>query len=99
MELRATMETQPTNVLRNSNFKWQDQAGCVGMDTNIFFYDRNAKAQITKARKICGNCPVANDCLEFALANNIEDGMWGGKSGRERRNIRQVRARSRKVAV
>jgi WhiB family redox-sensing transcriptional regulator len=90
------MEVQPTNVLQDQNFKWQDHAVCTGMDTNIFFYDRNAKAQIVRARKICGTCPVAKDCLEFALTNNIEDGMWGGKSGRERRNIRQQR---RRVAV
>jgi WhiB family transcriptional regulator, redox-sensing transcriptional regulator len=93
------METNPTNVMRDSDFKWQDEAKCVGMDTNIFFYDRGAHAQLERARKICGNCPVANDCLEFALTNHIEHGLWGGKSNRERRSILQVRARSRKVAV
>src|SRR4051794_16988571 len=42
---------------------------------------------VDKARKICGNCPVKNECLEHALEHRIEHGVWGGCSERERRRI------------
>jgi WhiB family redox-sensing transcriptional regulator len=32
-------------------------------------------------------CTVRLECLEYALANRIEHGVWGGASERERRRI------------
>ncbi|NBS70901.1 WhiB family transcriptional regulator [bacterium] len=92
------MET-PTQ-LHDQDFTWQNDANCAGMDTNLFFYERNAQKQREKARAVCAGCLVRTECLEFAIANNIVDGMWGGKSGRERRQIKHARLRVRKkVAV
>ena len=31
--------------------------------------------------------PVRSECLEYALLNRIEHGVWGGASERERRRI------------
>lgn len=42
---------------------------------------------VDKARKICAECPVKAECLEYALVNRIEHGVWGGCSERERRRI------------
>jgi WhiB family transcriptional regulator, redox-sensing transcriptional regulator len=42
---------------------------------------------VDRARKICGGCPVADTCLEYALDNRIDHGVWGGTSERERRRI------------
>lgn len=42
---------------------------------------------VDRARKICRDCPVANTCLEFALDERIDHGVWGGCSERERRRI------------
>jgi len=42
---------------------------------------------VDRARKICASCPVAELCLEYALGNRIEHGVWGGCSERERRRI------------
>jgi WhiB family redox-sensing transcriptional regulator len=39
------------------------------------------------ARRICADCPVRQSCLEYALANRIDHGVWGGCSERERRRI------------
>ena len=39
------------------------------------------------AERICGNCPVRAECLEYALKFRIEHGVWGGASERERRRI------------
>lgn len=42
---------------------------------------------VDRARKICATCPVIETCLEFALEERIEHGVWGGCSERERRRI------------
>ncbi len=28
--------------------------------------------------RICAECPVRQSCLEYALANRIDHGVWGG---------------------
>jgi len=42
---------------------------------------------VDKARRICGECPVKEECREYALTYRIEHGVWGGTSERERRRI------------
>jgi WhiB family transcriptional regulator, redox-sensing transcriptional regulator len=42
---------------------------------------------VERARKICAGCAVASECLEYALINRIDHGVWGGTSERERRRI------------
>ncbi|MCC5953910.1 MAG: WhiB family transcriptional regulator [Acidimicrobiia bacterium] len=39
------------------------------------------------AKRICATCPVQAPCLEYALANRIDHGVWGGTSERQRRRI------------
>jgi WhiB family redox-sensing transcriptional regulator len=49
------------------------------------------------ARRICADCPVKDLCLEYALVNRIDHGVWGGCSERERRRLlrqRRISARS-----
>jgi WhiB family transcriptional regulator, redox-sensing transcriptional regulator len=43
------------------------------------------------ARRICIDCPVKGICLEYALRNRIDHGVWGGTSERERRRILRQR--------
>jgi WhiB family redox-sensing transcriptional regulator len=42
---------------------------------------------VDRARKICGGCAVIDQCLEYALENRIDHGVWGATSERERRRI------------
>ncbi|MGI8758691.1 MAG: WhiB family transcriptional regulator [Acidimicrobiales bacterium] len=49
------------------------------------------------ARRICRTCPVKEACLEYALEQRVDHGVWGGASERERRRIlkrRRAAARS-----
>ena len=54
---------------------------CVGMDTNLFFSDRNA--DIKAAKDVCAACPVIALCASWA-AQNTEYGIFGGLTPRER---------------
>ena len=50
---------------------------------------------VDAARQVCATCPVREPCLEYALAQHIDHGVWGGTSERERRRI----ARTRRLAA
>ena len=36
------------------------------------------KSRKAQARSICAACPVRLPCLQWALAEGIDDGIWGG---------------------
>jgi WhiB family redox-sensing transcriptional regulator len=46
---------------------------------------------VEAARRVCAGCQVRLECLEYALENRIEHGVWGGASERERRRILRSR--------
>lgn len=58
----------------------------------VFVRDATGKPGVngtdySRARKVCKRCPVTSDCLEYALAEQITYGMWGGLSPRQRRGM------------
>ncbi len=69
---------------------WRRRAACAGFDTAFFFPEDEDEAA-TGAREICARCPVREDCLEYALANRQDEGIWGGLTGGERRRLRRRR--------
>ncbi|CAB4697903.1 unannotated protein [freshwater metagenome] len=44
-------------------------------------------AEQNKAKQLCAGCPVRTECLAEALDNQIEWGVWGGMTERERRAL------------
>jgi WhiB family redox-sensing transcriptional regulator len=65
--------------------KWRMQAACFDADPDMFF--PHDGQNIRDARAICSRCPVQEQCLEYALRNSIEFGVWGGLSVRERERM------------
>ena len=68
---------------------WFLRAACRGADPDLFFTERGEPTGGAKAT--CDLCPVRSECLEHALLTREKFGIWGGKSERERRKIRQAR--------
>ncbi|HMS32310.1 MAG TPA: WhiB family transcriptional regulator [Candidatus Saccharibacteria bacterium] len=66
---------------------WREQAACIGEETKIFFPENNVTPSLAIAR--CNTCPVNNACLEYALSNPNEQGVWGGKTRTERDRLRE----------
>ncbi|HQV57606.1 MAG TPA: WhiB family transcriptional regulator [Ilumatobacteraceae bacterium] len=64
---------------------WMADGNCRLYDPAVFFPSDGVG--VDRARKICQGCPVAEQCLEYALEQRIEHGVWGGCSERERRRI------------
>jgi WhiB family redox-sensing transcriptional regulator len=72
---------------------WQANARCHEVDPEIFFPERGGSSKA--ARSVCGQCKVREQCLEYALNNKEQFGIWGGTSERERRRLRRERAMRR----
>ena len=68
---------------------WRDKAACKGVDPDLFFPQRGDS--IREAKEVCQGCVVRLDCLEYALVNGENLGIWGGYSERERRRMRRRR--------
>jgi WhiB family redox-sensing transcriptional regulator len=58
---------------------------CKSADTSVFFPVSDTFAGEAKA--ICAACPVAEECLEYAIATRQPDGVWGGLTSVERHRL------------
>lgn len=80
---------------------WRDHARCRDTDPELFFpvgTTGNALMAIDYAKRVCAECAVMQECLEFALDTNQDSGVWGGHSEEERRAIRRQRAAAERAA-
>ncbi len=64
---------------------WMAAAACREKDPELFFPADYRGVEV--ARRICGGCPVARACLEYALEGHVAHGVWGGTSERARRRL------------
>ena len=81
--------------------RWKTKAECLGEGTeaaqkiaadggftsvlDAMFPERGRSSQ--PAKNICALCPVADQCLEYALLDPQMQGVWGGTSHRQRVKI------------
>ena len=79
------------------NTEWMNQGKCREVSWDIFF-PRHGKGVIL-AQEICAACPVSQECLEYALENHIDHGVWGGCSERERGRILRRRRSGRTLSA
>jgi WhiB family redox-sensing transcriptional regulator len=73
----------------NLDTSWMALGRCRDLAPEIFFPSDGVGVEV--ARRYCAECPVKSPCLEYALENHIEHGVWGGASERERRRIARSR--------
>jgi WhiB family redox-sensing transcriptional regulator len=64
---------------------WMAEGNCAHEKPTVFFPSDGVGVEV--ARRICATCPVKEPCLEYALEQRIDLGVWGGCSERERRRI------------
>ena len=68
---------------------WMALGYCNDKPPSLFFPSDGVGVEV--ARKICADCPVKEPCLEYALAERIDHGVWGGTSERQRRRLLKKR--------
>src|SRR5690242_6819999 len=67
---------------------WALRAACKNEQPDQLFVRGAAQ---NRAKMMCAGCPVKTECLAEALDNQIEWGVWGGMTERERRAILRKR--------
>lgn len=83
-------------VVDDSATAWMKLGNCRNYPPDVFFPSDGVG--VDRARKICNaDCPVKEQCLEYALGHRIEHGVWGGTSERERRRILKRRAHATRL--
>jgi WhiB family redox-sensing transcriptional regulator len=76
---------------------WQEFASCRSVPVAIFFPPTDHEGD--RAKAVCRNCIVREQCLEFAIASGERFGVWGGLTPMERRSLvaKRRRASARKL--
>ena len=72
---------------------WMAIGNCNNKPAELFFPSDGVGVEV--AKKVCADCPSQDPCLEYALANRIDHGVWGGTSERQRRRILKARKLAR----
>lgn len=70
-------------------WEWQADAPCRGMPSPFFFHpwgERGSarKNRVSRAKLVCANCTVIDECRAHALTVQDRYGVWGGLSDDER---------------
>jgi WhiB family redox-sensing transcriptional regulator len=67
-----------------------EQANCTSLDPELFFPVGEMKKELAATlKRICFNCPIMDNCLEYALHVKVS-GYWAGTNERERERLRKM---------
>ena len=85
--------TDTRGVTTDPGTDWRTRAACLDEDPELFFpigTTGTALAQIAEAKAVCARCPVAAQCLAFAIDTGQQYGVWAGLD----QHVRAKRTRS-----
>lgn len=77
---------ETTLELRCASEEWKLDGLCRQVDPELWFPEKSSLA--SDAKKVCKNCPVIDQCLDYALRHNEKHGVWGGKTANQRKKLR-----------
>jgi hypothetical protein len=69
---------------------WREEALCRDLPEVDFFPTPEDTAAIKLAQEVCAACPVARECLEYAIETRQIEGIWGGHTPKERIKVRRL---------
>lgn len=93
------LTTLAYDVLWEPEEGWRKDAACRNLDINVFFPVNESEEATLEAKAICATCPVVDTCLQYSLATNQAEGVWGGLDANERRRLRRrIRDQARRKA-
>jgi len=67
---------------------WMEKAHCSQAPFPDDWFAPNDSKETAYAKGVCMRCQVATECLKYANDNNHWDGIWGGLTAQERRQLR-----------
>lgn len=79
----------PPRRPRPHNIPWMRDAACLEHPPEWWFPPTGGSAKV--AKEICTRCLVRAECLEYAVANNERQGVWGGFNQTELGKVQRPR--------
>lgn len=84
----------------SSIWEWQLHGACRGADSSVFFHPDGERGRARamreqRAKAICAECPVMQQCRDHALSVGEPYGIWGAMSESERDAILRPTSRNR----
>ena len=67
--------------------EWRDNAECKKAGNTFFFANGINKKALKIALSFCDVCAVKQECLRFAVDNDIIYGVWGGLTPEQRKTL------------
>jgi WhiB family redox-sensing transcriptional regulator len=80
--------TAPEGDDMTETWNWRIAARCRVADADTLFTRGRVQREV---RQFCTTCPVRTECLAHALDHQIEIGIWGGMTERQRRALLKQR--------
>lgn len=90
----ASLSTIPELVLVSSPDIDTRIPACNGLDPEVFYPEEDNADLVEIAKQICNVCPIRVACLEQAISQAEEFGIWGGLTKSERLTIIHKRKNS-----
>jgi hypothetical protein len=87
-QIAAEDHIERTPLIAIANMPPFDHGLCAETDPEAFFPEKGGSTR--EARSICARCSALVACLDYAIANEIDHGIWGGTTSRQRRAIRHA---------
>lgn len=84
--------TNLVEAINSSDRSWMAEAACRNISPDIFFPEKLPGKHVIKAsaaKKICMNCSVQEECLNYGLKE--AHGIWGGLAPRKRQHLRNLK--------
>ncbi|MDA8359888.1 MAG: WhiB family transcriptional regulator [Actinomycetota bacterium] len=84
--------------MRRGAEEWQASAACRGPQASVFFPPSHTErkeeklAREARAKSICAECHVRQQCLSYAISIREPHGIWGGLNEAERKQLIEARA-------
>ena len=97
VDITHTVQAKVRDIEKLQNMEFAS-ALCAQSDPEIFFPVQGDRVNVRLAKKICSSCIHKSDCLEQAMANNEDYGIFGGESAIERKHLRSKRYKAAKAA-
>ena len=88
-----TSAFRPEYAPRSNISDWRNRAACRAHDGELWFpvsFSSHPDAW-EDPRRVCGACPVRDDCREWAIDARVGHGMWGGLTPGELEALRRRR--------
>lgn len=88
--LSPPSSARPMSLGASPEGDWRADSRCADEPPDDFFpigHGPAAMRQAERAKRVCADCPVRRQCLSWALASDIREGVFGGLDEDERRDL------------